>query len=278
MSDFAIPALPATAPLKILWVNPVNSADYDAPISELIRRVKRPQTEVHVVSLDIADPVRLTNLEWRAFESRIWLPVTEIAQYAAQNGFDGYGIGCFYDTALDEAREVSGAAVVCAPCQSALQIASTLCNRFSIIIGKEKWRVQMQDRVRHYGYADRLASFRTVDLHVDEFQQDKARTEDAIRKAVREAIDIDKAEAVILGCTIEFGFYAQLQKEFGIPVIDAVFACFKATEDAAMNKVQFGWKPSRIHSMAPPDAARLAASGVFSGPAPIGNLLVIPRD
>ncbi|WP_292965518.1 aspartate/glutamate racemase family protein [Novosphingobium sp. UBA1939] len=268
---------PATAPLRILWVNPINQPGYDAPIADLIGRVKLPNAEVHVVSLAIPEPVALTNLEWRVFESRIWFPVTAIARYAATHGFDGYAIGCFYDTALDEAREISGDAVVCAPCQSALQIVSNLANRFSVVIGVEKWKVQMEDRIRHYGYHDRLASFRTIGRHVDEFQQDTAATEDAIRRAVREAVEIDKAEAVILGCTIEFGFYAQLQREFGVPIVDAVYACYKATEAAALAKVQFGWKPSRRYSMAPPGEERLAASGLFAAPPPIGNTVIVPR-
>lgn len=268
---------PADTSLKILWVNPINLPDYDAAIAELIGQVKLPNAEVHVVSLKLPEPIRLTNLEWRVFESQIWLPVIQIARYAANEGFDGYAIGCFYDTALDEAREISGDAVVCGPCLSALQIIANLCNRFSVVIGVEKWKVQMEDRIRHYGYFDKLASFRTLGMHVDEFQLDPDKTEAAIRQAVKDAIEIDKAEAVILGCTIEFGFYAQLQKEFGVPIIDAVYACYKATEAAALNKVQFGWKPSRLYSMAPPDAERLAASGIFAGGAPIGNTIIVPR-
>ncbi|MDR6146196.1 allantoin racemase [Sphingomonas sp. SORGH_AS870] len=268
---------PATSPLKLLWVNPVNTPDYDQAIADLIASVKLPNSEVHVVSLALPEPIHLTNLEWRVFESQIWFPVTAISRYAAQNGFDGYAIGCFYDTALDEAREISGDAVVCAPCESALKIISNLCNRFSVVIGVEKWKVQMEERIRHYGYYDQLASFRTIGLHVDEFQKDPAKTAAAIRLAVAEAIEIDKAEAIILGCTIEFGFYAELQKEFGIPIIDAVYACYKSTEYAALNKVQFGWKPSRLYSMAPPDAARLEASGIFAGDPPIGHRIIVPR-
>jgi len=269
---------PATTPIKLLWVNPINLPDYDAPIAELISRVKLPNSEVHVVSLRLPPPIKLTNLEWRVFESQIWFPVTAIARYAAQNGFDGYSIGCFYDTALDESREISGDAVVCGPCQSALQIVSNLCNRFSVVIGVEKWKVQMEDRIRHYGYYDQLASFRMVGMHVDEFQKDPPKTEAAIRKAVSDAIEIDKAEAIILGCTIEFGFYAELQREFGVPIIDAVYACYKATEFAALNKAQFGWKPSRLYSMGPADAARLDGSGIFAGPPPIGNQIIVRRS
>jgi len=256
-------------------VSPTNQTRYNQTIADLIAAVKLPNSEVHVVSLDLGEAV-LTNLEWRAFESRIWFPVTALARYAAEQDFDGVAIGCFYDTALEEAREVSGRAVVCGPCQSALQIISNLCNRFSIIIGVDKWQVQMEQRVRHYGYADQLASFRSVGLHVDDFQRDPPATEAAIRKAVRDAIEIDHAEGIILGCTLEFGFYAQLQEEFRVPIIDAVFACYKATEYAALNAVQFGWNPSRLFSCAPPSEERLVDSRIFAGPPPIGHRIVVP--
>jgi len=95
---------------------------------------------------------------------------------------------------------------------------------------------------------------------------------------VRDAIEIDKAEAVILGCTMEFGFYQQLQQEFGVPVIDAIYACFKSAEYAALNAVQFGWTPSRHYSMAPPTPEQIEASGVFAGTAPIGNRIIVPRE
>ena len=105
----------------------------------------------------------------------------------------------------------------------ALKIVSNLCNRFSVIIGVEKWKVQMEERICRYGYWDRLPAYRTIGLHVDEFQGDPKRTATAIRKAVKNGIEIDKAEAIILGCTIEFGFYAELQKEFGNPIIHSVY-------------------------------------------------------
>jgi len=268
---------PATTPLKLLWLNPVNTSTYDQEMADMLARVKLPNTEVHVVSLDLGPDVCLTNLEWRAFESKIWGPVAHVAYHAGREGYHGCAVGCFYDTALDEAREVSGNTVVTGPCQSALQIVSNLCNRFSVVIGVEKWKVQMQERIEHYGYGEKLASFRNVGLHVDEFQKDPACTEGAIRRAVREAIEIDKAEAIILGCTMEFGFYRQLQKEFGVPVIDALYACFKGTEYAALNALQFGWTPSQKYSMEPPTPQQIEASGVFNGPVPIGNRVVVPR-
>jgi len=269
--------LPATTPLKLMWLKAVTQSSYNQQIADMLAGIKLPNTELHVVSLDLGPEVSLTNLEWRAFESRIWHPVAHIAWQAGREGFHGCAIGCFYDTALDEAREVSGNMLVTGPCQSALQVISNLCNRFSVIIGVEKWKVQMEDRIRHYGYANQLASFRNVGLHVDDFQKEPPRTEEAIRRAVRDAIEIDKAEGIILGCTMEFGFYRQLQQEFGVPIIDAIYACFKSAEYAALNAAQFGWTPSRHYSMQPPTPKQIEASGVFAGPAPIGNRVIVPR-
>ncbi|MCJ1426785.1 hypothetical protein MMC29_004688 [Sticta canariensis] len=104
-------------------------------------------------------------------------------------------------------------------------------------------------------------------------------SEDPNRKAVKNGIEIDEAEAIILGCTIKFGFYAELQKEFSIPIIDAVYkyAYYKETEHAALNKIQFRWKPCPLYSMAAPDPAGLGASGIFADDRPIGHQILVPR-
>lgn len=58
-------------------------------------------------------------------------------------------------------------------------------------------------------------------------------------------------EAIILGCTIEFGFFEQVQREVGVPVIDPVVAAFKMAEAMAGMKQRFGWSPSRVGSCEP---------------------------
>lgn len=115
-------------------------------------------------------------------------------------------LGCFYDTVLDEAREVCGEMVVSGPCEAALKIASTLSDRLPVIIGVEKWKVQIEDTVHLRGYGEKLVSVRELGVHVDSFQKNPAKTAEAIRRAAKEAVEIDKAEAIILGCTMEFGF------------------------------------------------------------------------
>ena len=98
--------------------------------------------------------------------------IVRAARAAAAGGFDALAIGCFYDTALLEAREVSGDMVVTAPCAAALEIAASLANRFGIIVGRQKWVHQMHATVRDNGMAERLSGFYPVELGVTDFQTD----------------------------------------------------------------------------------------------------------
>lgn len=193
------------------------------------------------------------------------------ARNCAVSGIDAMVIGCFYDPALEEAREISGSTVVVAPCEACLTIASSLANRFSILVGRHKWIEQMRDRVDRYGMTRRLASFRSLDMGVDKFQEDHAMTRGRIIEQARRAVEEDHAEAIILGCTIEFGFFQEVQREVGVPVIDAVVGPFKQAEHLARLKRQFGWAPSRVWSCEPPPEAELRKFGLFRTP-PVLNL------
>jgi allantoin racemase len=242
-------------------------------MADLITQIKEPRTTVELVSLKMnASP---DNLEYRTFESLVIRETVELARYASSNGFDGLVIGCFYDPALLEAREISGDAVVIAPCEASLQVMTRLCNRFSVIVGQKFWIEQMTQRVREYGLDPKLASMRAIDCPVCRMQVDPADTKRRITDAARKAIDEDGAEAIVLGCTCEFGLFEELQKTLGVPVIDPVFASFKACEFAAGLKKAYGWKPSRVGSCAPPSESDLQRFGLFAGSPPIGNRIVL---
>ena len=256
-------------PVTVRWLNPIGHATFDAPISQLLHAIKLPSTRVEVVSLALSPSP--THLEYRAYEALTYEPIVRIARDSAENNIDALVLGCFYDPALEDAREISGQTVVIGPCQASLQVAANLANRFSIIIGRNKWREQMLARVRAYGAEDRLASMRSLGMGVDEFQRDHALTRKKIIEQARRAVEEDGAEAIILGCTIEFGFFEHVQTLIGVPVIDPVVAAFKMAEAAAGMKRRFGWSPSRVGSCEPPSKAEIAAFSLFQEPAPIGN-------
>ena len=263
--------MPMDIPVKILWINPVTLSTYDQSMADDINNLRNSTTSVDIVSMKIGD-FAITNLEYRTLESAVELANLQLGYWARSQGYDGICIGCFYDPSLDAVREIAGRnQVVTAPCQSALAICGRLGNRFSVIIGRDQWKDQMTDRIRHYGYDANLASFRQLGLTVDEMQKDPARTAQLIIEQSAAAITEDEAELILLGCTVEFGFFQQVQAEVGVPVIDAIVACFKECEHAAKLKKAFQWGTSHIWGLEAPLDDEIASSKIFAGTPPIGN-------
>lgn len=272
MATPAFTALPHDVPVSVRWLNPIGHPTYDAPIAQLLHAIKQPSTQVDVVSLDLKHSP--THLEYRAYEALTYGPIVRIARASAQQQIDALVVGCFYDPALEDAREISGNTLILAPCQASLQVAANLANRFSIIVGRTKWMEQMHARVQVYGAQKRLASMRSLGMGVDEFQRDHALTRQKIIQQARLAVEEDGAEAIVLGCTLEFGFFEQVQAEIGVPVIDPVIAAFKMAEALAGMKRRFGWNPSQVGSCEPPSEAEIQAFGLFQEPAPIGHRII----
>ena len=103
------------SPLKLMYLNPVGTPDYDEVFADMARTVKLPGTEVHVTSLKPAAGA-FTHIEYRSYEAVVSTGIVRAARAAAAERFDALAIGCFYDSALHEAREVSADMVVTAPC------------------------------------------------------------------------------------------------------------------------------------------------------------------
>jgi len=268
----------AQAPLKIMYLNPVaSSGGYDPVFAEMARGHKLPQTEVHVVSLPEAVG-GFTHIEFRAYEAMVTRAIVRAVRAAAREGFDALAIGCFYDTALHDAREVSGGMIVTAPCMASCEVAASLANRFGIIVGRRKWVHQMHATVREHGQEHRLSGFYHVELGVNDFQRDHAETERRLTEAGRKAVEQDFAEAVILGCTMEIGFYRDLEKRLGVPVIDPSVAALKRAEYAAVLKRQCGWGPSRRWSSEPPSEEEIARFGGFDDGEVFGARIVVPAE
>ena len=127
------------------------------------------------------------------------------------------------------------------PRRRACTSATTLGERVSILVGRSKWIPEMHENVVKYGFGDRLASFRPLRMAVNEFQEDPARTEERILQEARLAVEEDGADVIVLGCTIEFGFYRKVQDELGVPVVDAIVAPLRYAELLADIRLRHGW-------------------------------------
>jgi allantoin racemase len=255
--------------MHILWIDPVGTDAFDLDTARILNEFRRPESSVDVISLLDSRP---NHLEYHAYEALIIGDIVRIT-FAMSDKYDAIVIGCFYDVGLREAREVSGRAVVTAPCQSSLAIVSQLSNTFSVLVGRRKWIPKMHENVRVYGYEPRMASMRPLELGVHDFQADRERTCDRLLSEGRKAVEQDGAEALILGCTAEYGFHQTMQDELGVPVIDAVLAPFKLAELLAETAQKFGWYPSRKWGSEAPPSEEIEEWKLFRDALPVGTQL-----
>ena len=226
---------------KILYIDPVGKGVVEEGL-EFLTRHKREETELRMIML----PRGPEHLEYRYYEALVLGDILHLVKEAEREGFDAAIIGCFYDVGLQAGREVAERMPVIAPCEASTHLASTLGDKFSIIVGRRKWIPEMMENVISYGMKERLASFKSVDLGVLEFHQDEEETARRFRGVAREAVECDGAEVIVLGCTATYGFYEQLQQELGVPVIDSMIASLKTAEFAAELDSRLGWTHSKI--------------------------------
>jgi allantoin racemase len=157
------------------------------------------------------------HLESPYYEAVAGPEILRMVREADKEGFDGAIIGCFYDPCLYAAREIAAHMIITAPAESSMHLAAMLGRVFSIVIGHDKWRLVMDENVKKYGFAHKLASFRSVGLGVLEFHKDSAYTARKMKEEINRAIREDLAETVILGCTMQYGFFKELQESSGFP-------------------------------------------------------------
>ncbi len=226
---------------KILWINPIGISLFDKPMLDYLNTIKDENTDLQVISFNIGPH----HLEYQFYEALVGMDILRAIKDADKKGFDAAVIGCFYDPYLSEAREITNM-VVTAPAESSLAIAISLGYKFSVLVGRKKWIPQMEENIIKYGLKDRLASFKSIEMGVLEFQEKKEETEKRLLEAGKEAIEEDGAEVLILGCTAEFGFYKKLQEKLNVPVIDATIAPLKYAEFLVNLKKSVGLSHSKI--------------------------------
>lgn len=225
---------------KILWINPVGTNIYDEMIKQGLTEIKQSQTQVDVISLKRGP----THLEYMYYEALVTPDILHIIKKAEYEGYDAAIIGCFYDLGLHEAREIVDKMAIVGPAEACAYTAATLGHKFSVITTRDKCIPQMMDKMVSYGMKEKVASFKSLGLGVNELHIDENRTFEILKEKAMEAIEIDGAELIVLGCTIQFGFFEKLQEYLNVPVIDAIVAPFKYAEYLAEIKNRFNW----IHS------------------------------
>jgi len=159
---------------------------------------------------------------------------TRMALEAQEEGFDAVSIYCYNEPGANATKEVCDIPVVTSPGAS-MAIASILGNKFSIIIalggGKGKQaggmgRTALMDIVKHYGFEQKLASIRAINLPPPAFNEDLVTEPDVeqLRKAVLAeavaAVNDDCADVIISYGGPKVNQYVQKMLP-DVPIVDS---------------------------------------------------------
>lgn len=234
----------------MLWVNPVHSAGHDAQMADNFRRLVGPSTAVDVLSFDPPGP---THLEYATHGAAVAAPLLSAVRWARRVGYDALCIGCFYDPGLRAARELAGTMVVTAPAEACMHSATVLGSRVSVLIANPDCRAEAREAVERTGLGARVVSYRSLDMRVHDFQESPERTRDRMLQQARIAIESDGADALVLGCTLEYGLGESAQRELGVPVLDATSTPVTFAEYLVALGRRGQWYASRLDYQPPPD-------------------------
>jgi allantoin racemase len=235
--------------LKVFVILPIlKHPIYEEITFKELARVASKNTEIHVESLE-KGPASIES----AYDEALAVPSTlKLVRKAESEGYDAVIIDCMGDPGLDAAREIAKIPVV-GPCQASVALASLLASRFSVVTILKSIVPLFHDLAKKYGATDKIVSVRTIEIPVLDLEKKWDEVKDALEIQGRAAVEQEKAEAIILGCTGMIGMADELQEALGVPVVDPAPAALMMAEVL----VRLNLSHSKLKYPTPPEKNRI---------------------
>lgn len=141
----------------------------------------------------------------------------------------GFVIACFDDTGLDAARCLTASPVVGIG-EAAYHMASMISNKFGVVTTLSRSIPALEHNLVRYGLAARCSGVRASDIPVLEVEASNGTAFERINAEVEQAIKMDKAEAIVMGCAGMAELGATLHDLHNIPVLDGISCAIKQVE------------------------------------------------
>jgi len=229
--------------MRIHVINPNSTASMTAQIGRAAQRAARPGTEIDLIT-GTGAPASIEGYHDEALSVPFLLAAIRAAE---ARGAQAHVIACFDDPGLDAAREVAMGPVI-GICQAAMQAATTLSSRFSVVTTLPRSVPIIEDLADRYGMGRRCRKVRAIDLPVLALDEDPECSRALIAAEIRAAQAVDGAEAIVLGCAGMAELCNDLTAETGVLVIDGVTAAVTFAESL----VASGYRTSKLGAYAPP--------------------------
>ncbi|WP_433886816.1 aspartate/glutamate racemase family protein [Pseudomonas vranovensis] len=132
--------------------------------------------------------------------------------------------------------------------EAAASVAMLLGHRYSVVTTLDRTVPLIEDRLKLAGLDSRCASVRASGLAVLELEEDPQRAIESVVREAEEAVNVDKAEVICLGCGGMVGLEERIQARTGVPVVDGVTAAVALVESLVRLKLS----TSKVRTYAKP--------------------------
>ncbi|MDO9404788.1 MAG: aspartate/glutamate racemase family protein [Polaromonas sp.] len=206
---------------ELLVINPNTSTSVTALLQHHVQAAAGAAVRVRTVTARFGAPYISDEASYAvAAHATLDAWSADLAREAAPPG--AVLIGCFGDPGLFALRDSSPVPV--GGLAEAAFMAASAHGRFAIVTGGERWKPMLQRLAQALGQDSALAGIHTVAPTGAELAADPDRARALLAQACREAVQLFKADAVVLGGAGLAGMAAAIQAEVGVPVIDSVRA------------------------------------------------------
>ncbi|MDO5710958.1 MAG: aspartate/glutamate racemase family protein [Micrococcales bacterium] len=137
--------------------------------------------------------------------------------------------------------------------EAAASMAMFLGRCYSVVTTLDRTVPLIEDRLLLAGLRSRCASIRASGVAVLELESQPERAIQAIVAQAEQAVTLDHAEVIVLGCGGMADLEGRVRARTGVPVVDGVAAAVAIAESL----VRLGLTTSKIRTFAPPRPKRV---------------------
>ncbi len=225
--------------MKVLVLNPNSTPAMTRQIEMAARSAARPGTEIVATNPETGPASIQGYLDIAACMTGL---LVEAEKY---EDVDAVVVACFDDTGVDALRCIFDGPVLGIG-EAAYHAASMISTRFSVVTTLSRSIPGLEVNISRYGFSARCCGIRATDIPVLELETDGATS--LIEAEVEKAIEIDRAECIILGCAGMAELREHVSRKFNVPVIDGIASAVGFTESL----VNAGLKTSKSSAYAKP--------------------------